>query len=106
MNFFARFVRNLKLRKLVATHQELGSNLPTLILIPNSQLLNKSLTYRKVYPLNRLMDKRSDFVYIDSINTDISITFQRFQDARLRNNTYQYRTGDKEVVRQMPRKQV
>lgn len=106
MNIFARFVQSLKQLKPVVIHQEHGSNLPTLILTPNSLLPNKSLTYRKVYPLKRLMDKRSEFVYTNSINTDISTTFQRFQDARLRTHPNQDRTGNKAVVRQMPRKQV
>lgn len=80
MNFFARFVRNLKaLKSTVATNQELGSNLTTLTLIPNSLLPNKSLTYRKVYPLKRLTDWKSEFVYINSINTNISKTFQKFK---------------------------
>lgn len=107
MNFFARFVLNLKgLRSVVATHQEHGTDLPTLILIPNSTLLNNSLTYRKVYPLKRLMDRKSEFVYTNSVNTDISTTFQRFQDDRLRTHPNQDRTGNKAVVRQMPRKQL
>ena len=106
MNIFARFVQSLRQLKPVVIHQEHGSNLPTLILTPNSLSPNKSLTYRKVYPLKRLMDKRSEFVYTNSINTDISTTFQRFQDARLRTDTHSYRTGDKTPIRQVPRKQV
>lgn len=80
MNIFANFARNLKLRLYRFAHvQEIGSNLPTLILIPNSQLLNKFLTHRKVYPIKRLMDKKSEFVYTNSMNTDISKTFQNFK---------------------------
>ena len=80
MNIFANFARNLKLRLYRFAHvQEIGSNLPTLTLIPNSQLLNKFLTYRKVYPIKRLMDKKSEFVYTNSMNTDISKTFQNFK---------------------------
>ena len=80
MNFFARFVQSLKAQKpLVATNQELGSNLPTLTLIPNSPLPNKSSTHRKVYPTKRSTDKESEFVYTNSMNTDISKTFQKFK---------------------------
>jgi hypothetical protein len=50
-----------------------------LTLIPNSLLPNKSLTYRKVYPLKRLTDWKSEFVYTNSMNTDISKTFQKFK---------------------------
>mgnify|MGYP007090465595 CR=1 FL=1 len=80
MNFFARFVRNLKaLRLIVVTNQELGSNLTTLTLIPNSLSPNKSSTHRKVYPLKRLTDWKSEFVYTNSINTNILKTFQKFK---------------------------
>jgi hypothetical protein len=53
--------------------------LPTLTLIPNSQLPNKSSTHRKVYPTKRSTDKESEFVYTNSMNTDISKTFQKFK---------------------------
>jgi len=100
MNYFAHFVRSLKaMKSIVATNQELGSNLPTLTLIPNSPLPQKSSTYRKVYPLKRLMDRKSEFVYTHSTKTDISTTFQKAQDARLRTHPNQDRTGNKEVVR-------
>jgi len=80
MNFFARFAQSLKAMKLtVATNQEIGSSYATLTLIPNSLLPNKSLTYRKVYPLKRLVDWKSEFVYTNSMNTDISKTFQKFK---------------------------
>ena len=80
MNFFARFVRSLKaLRSIVATNQELGSNFPTLTLMPNSVLPNKFLTHRKVYPLKRLTDWKSEFVYTKSFDTNISKTFQNFK---------------------------
>ena len=80
MNFFARFVQSLKaMKSIVATNQELGSNLTTLTLIPNSLLPNKSLTYRKVYPTKRSTDKKSEFVYTNSINTNILKTFQKFK---------------------------
>ena len=89
MNYFARFVQSLKaMKSIVATNQELGSNLPTLTLIPNSPLPQKSSTYRKVYPLKRLMDRKSEFVYTNSMNTDISTTFQKAQDARLRTHPH------------------
>ena len=107
MNFFARFVQSLKAQKpLVATNQELGSNLPTLILMPNSLSPNKSLTYRKVYPLKRLTDWKSEFVYTDSFNTDISTTFKRFQDARLRTHPNEDRTSNQTIVRSLSFKQV
>lgn len=80
MNFFARFVQSLKaLKSTVATNQELGSNLPTLTLMPNSLSPNKSLTYRKVYPLKRLVDWKSEFVYTNSMNTNILKTFEKFK---------------------------
>ena len=80
MNFFARFVQSLKaMKSIVATNQELGSNFPTLTLMPNSLLPNKSLTHRKVYPLKRLTDWKSEFVYTNSMNTNISRTFQNFK---------------------------
>lgn len=80
MNFFARFVQSLKeMKSTVATNQELGSNLPTLTLMPNSLSPNKSLTYRKVYPLKRLVDWKSEFVYTNSMNTNILKTFEKFK---------------------------
>ena len=80
MNFFARFVRNLKAMKLTAaTNQEIGSDYATLILIPNSVLPKQFLTYRKVYPTKRLVDWRSEFVYTNSLHTDILKTFQKFK---------------------------
>jgi len=80
MNFFARFVRNLKAMKLTAvTNQEIGSDYATLTLIPNSLLPKQSLTYRKVYPTKRLVDWKSEFVYTNSMNTDIFKTFQKFK---------------------------
>ena len=80
MNFFARFVQSLKaMKSIVATNQELGSNLTTLTLIPNSLSPNKSLTHRKVYPLKRLTDWKSEFVYTNSINTNILKTFEKFK---------------------------
>jgi hypothetical protein len=48
-------------------------------LIPNSVLPKQFLTYRKVYPTKRLMDKKSEFVYTNSLHTDISITFKKFK---------------------------
>ena len=50
-----------------------------LTLMPNSVLPNKFLTHRKVYPLKRLTDWKSEFVYTNSMNTDISKTFQKFK---------------------------
>jgi hypothetical protein len=50
-----------------------------LTLIPNSLSPNKSLTHRKVYPLKRLTDWKSEFVYTNSMNTNISKTFQEFK---------------------------
>jgi hypothetical protein len=50
-----------------------------LTLIPNSLSPNKSLTHRKVYPTKRSTDKESEFVYTNSMNTDISKTFQKFK---------------------------
>jgi hypothetical protein len=80
MNFFARFVRSLKaLRLIVVTNQEIGSSYATLTLIPNSLSPNKSLTHRKVYPKKRLTDWKSEFVYTNSMNTNISRTFQNFK---------------------------
>jgi len=80
MNFFAHFVRNLKAMKLTAaTNQEIGSGYATLTLIPNSLLPKQSLTYRKVYPTKRLVDWKSEFVYTNSMNTDIFKTFQKFK---------------------------
>ena len=80
MNFFAHFVRNLKaMKSIVATNQEIGSGYATLTLIPNSLSPNKFLTHRKVYPIKRLTDWKSEFVYTNSMNTDISITFKKFK---------------------------
>jgi len=80
MNIFASFARNIKLRLSQSAHvQEIGSNFPTLTLIPNSPLPNKSSTHRKVYPTKRATDKESEFVYTNSMNTDISKTFQKFK---------------------------
>jgi len=80
MNIFANFARNLKLRLYRFAHvQEIGSNLTTLTLIPNSLLHPQSSTYRKVYPTKRAIDKESEFVYTNSINTNISKTFQKFR---------------------------
>jgi len=78
MNFFARFVRNLKAMKLTAaTNQEIGSGYATLTLIPNSLLPKQSLTYRKVLPTKKLTDP--EFVYTDSTKTNIFKTFQKFK---------------------------
>ena len=78
MNFFASFARNLKLRLYrSAPAQAIGSDLPTLTLIPNSQLHQQSSTYRKVYPTKKLTDP--EFVYTDSTKTNISKTFQKFK---------------------------
>jgi hypothetical protein len=80
MNFFASFARNIKLRLSQSAHaQGIGSDFPTLTLIPNSPLPNKSSTHRKVYPTKRATDKKSEFVYTNSMNTDISKTFQKFK---------------------------
>jgi hypothetical protein len=51
--------------------------LPTLTLIPNSPLPNKSLTHRKVLPTKKLTDP--EFVYTHSTKTNISKTFQNFK---------------------------
>jgi hypothetical protein len=50
-----------------------------LTLMPNSLSPNKSLTHKKVYPTKRAIDKKSEFVYTNSMNTDISKTFQKFK---------------------------
>jgi hypothetical protein len=50
-----------------------------LTLIPNSLLLPPSSTQRKVYPTKRATDKKSEFVYTNAINTNISITFKKFK---------------------------
>jgi hypothetical protein len=50
-----------------------------LTLIPNSPLHQQSSTHRKVYPTKRSTDKESEFVYTNSMNTDISKTFQKFK---------------------------
>jgi len=77
MNIFASFAQNLKLRlRRSASVQAIGSNFPTLTLIPNSALPKQfSTTTRKVLPTKRLIDP--DFVYTNSANTDISKTFQQ-----------------------------
>jgi len=79
MNIFASFAQNLKLRlRRSASVQEIGSNLETLILIPNSLLPKQSSTnIRKVLPTKKLTDP--EFVYTDSNNTNISKTFQNFK---------------------------
>lgn len=80
MNIFASFAHTLKSLFYRSVHvQGIGSNLPTLTLTPNSPLLNKSSTHRKVYPTKRSTDKESEFVYTNSMNTDISKTFQKFK---------------------------
>jgi len=80
MNIFASFARKRKSLFTQSAHaQEISSNLPTLTLIPNSPLPNKSSTHRKVYPTKRSTDKESEFVYTNSMNTDISKTFQKFK---------------------------
>ncbi len=80
MNIFASFARKRKSLFTQSAHaQGIGSNLPTLTLIPNSQLPNKSSTHRKVYPIKRSTDKESEFVYTNSMNTDILKTFQKFK---------------------------
>jgi hypothetical protein len=79
MNSFASFARILKWRVCRSAHaQALGSNLETLILIPNSLLPKQSSTnIRKVLPTKKLTDP--EFVYTDSNNTNISKTFQNFK---------------------------
>jgi len=79
MNIFASFAQNLKLRlRRSASVQAIGSNLETLILIPNSLLPKQSSTnIRKVLPTKKLTDP--EFVYTDSNNTNISKTFQNFK---------------------------
>jgi len=78
MNIFASFARNLKLRlSRSAPAQAIGSDFPTLTLIPNSPLPNKSLTHRKVLPTKKLTDP--EFVYTDSTKTNIFKTFQKFK---------------------------
>jgi hypothetical protein len=78
MNIFASFARNIKLRLSQSAHaQGIGSDFPTLTLIPNSPLPNKSSTHRKVLPTKKLTDP--EFVYTDSTKTNISKTFQEFK---------------------------
>jgi hypothetical protein len=78
MNIFASFVRKGKSLFIQSAHvQEIGSDFPTLTLIPNSQLPNKSLTHRKVLPTKKLTDP--EFVYTHSTKTNISKTFQNFK---------------------------
>jgi hypothetical protein len=51
-----------------------------LTLMPNSLLPKQfSTNTRKVYPTQRLTDKKSEFVYTDSNNTNISTTFKKFK---------------------------
>jgi len=78
MNIFASFARKRKSLFTQSAHvQGIGSNLPTLTLIPNSPLPNKSSTHRKVLPTKKLTDP--EFVYTDSTKTNISKTFQNFK---------------------------
>jgi hypothetical protein len=78
MNIFANFARKRKSLFTQSAHaQEISSNLPTLTLIPNSPLPNKSSTHRKVMPTKKLTDP--EFVYTDSTKTNISKTFQNFK---------------------------
>jgi len=84
MNIFASFARNAKsLISRSAPAQEIGSNFPTLTLIPNSLLHQHFSTHRKVYPTNRSTDKKSEFVYTNAINTNISITFKKFKQESI-----------------------
>ena len=84
MNIFASFARNLRSLFTRSAHaQALGSNLETLILIPNSLLHQHSSTQRKVYPTKRSTDKKSEFVYTNAINTNISITFKKFKQESI-----------------------
>jgi len=78
MNIFASFARKRKSLFTQSAHaQEIGSDFPTLTLIPNSPLPNKSSTHRKVLPTKKLTDP--EFVYTDSTKTNISKTFQEFK---------------------------
>ena len=78
MNIFASFAQSLKSVLSRSAHaQAIGSDFPTLTLIPNSPLPNKSLTHRKVLPTKKLTDP--EFVYTDSTKTNISKTFQNFK---------------------------
>ena len=80
MNIFASFAQSLKSAlSRSAPAQAIGSDFPTLTLIPNSLLPKQSLTYRKVYPTKRAIDRKSEFVYTNSMNTDIFKTFQKFK---------------------------
>jgi hypothetical protein len=80
MNIFASFARNVKSLFTQSAHvQAIGSSFPTLTLIPNSVLPKQFLTHRKVYPTKRAIDRKSEFVYTNSINTDIFKTFQKFK---------------------------
>lgn len=81
MNIFVSFAQRLKWRLRQSAHaQEIGSNFPTLTLMPNSLLPKQfSTNTRKVYPTQRLTDKKSEFVYTDSNNTNISTTFKKFK---------------------------
>jgi len=93
MNIFVNFVQNLRFKLFQSAHaQALGSNLETLTLIPNSLLPNKFLIQRKVYPTQKLTNP--EFVYTNSTNTNISTTFQKAKDARLRTNIDEHRTGN------------
>ncbi len=78
MNIFASFARKRKsLFIQSAPALEISSNFPTLTLIPNSPLPNKSSTHRKVLPTKKLTDP--EFVYTHSTKTNISKTFQNFK---------------------------
>ena len=80
MNIFASFARKRKsLFIQSAPVQVISSNLPILTLIPNSPLHQPSSTHRKVYPTKRAIDKKSEFVYTNSMNTNILKTFQKFK---------------------------
>jgi len=78
MNIFASFAQSLKSAlSRSAPAQAIGSDFPTLTLIPNSPLPNKSLTHRKVLPTKKLTDP--EFVYTGSTKTNIFKTFQKFK---------------------------
>ena len=84
MNIFASFAQSLKSALSRSAHaQGIGSNLPTLTLIPKSLLHQHFSTHRKVYPTNRSTDKKSEFVYTNAINTNISITFKKFKQESI-----------------------
>ena len=79
MNSFASFAQALKSLFYQSVHaQEIGLGCETLTLIPNSVLPKPfSTTTRKVLPTKRLIDP--EFVYTNSANTNISITFKKFK---------------------------